>query len=283
MESNKILIIENDSAVALDIFNQLELIQYQVVGVASSLLTALDVIEATPPNLILAGIRLSSSFDGVKIARRIREQYDIPIVYLAAYTDPQTWELAKATEPYGFIFQPFEAIELYTAVELALYKHATDRKLRERERWLSFTLRSIGDAVIITNEQLQVIFMNAMAENLTGWKQEESLNANLEQIFQIIDERTRLAISNPVAEALQRQEIVGIGNHALLITKTGAEIPIDDSAAPIVSQENEIQGAILVFHDIIERKQVELALRQRNDDLENQVQQRLEELRQRNE
>lgn len=277
----KILVVENETVVALNIQNRLEEIGYGVPDIVSSGEQAIEIAESTQPDLVLMDIRLTGKVDGIQAAEEIRTKLKIPIVYMTAYSDRETLERAKLTEPYGYILKPFEARELYSAIEIALYKHKIEKQLKEREQWLTTTLTSIGDAVITTDRNGLITFMNPIAESLTGWKQTEALGEEVGQVFKIIDERTQQEEENPIAIALQQGEIVGLNNHILLISRDGTQIPIDDSAAAIKDEAENVTGAVLVFHDIIERKQAEAALQSLNQQLEIRVQERTEELNQR--
>jgi PAS domain S-box-containing protein len=126
----------------------------------------------------------------------------------------------------------------------------------QRERF-HVTLASIGDAVIATDAQGNVTFMNPVAETLTGWPEADAYGKSLDTIFRIVNEETRATVENPVTKVLREGRIVGLANHTLLISRIGQEIPIDDSGAPIWNEQSEITGVVLVFRDITERKQVE--------------------------
>ena len=129
---------------------------------------------------------------------------------------------------------------------------------REQER-LSVTLASIGDAVISTDEQGRVIFMNAVAEELTGWKSFEAVERPLEEVFRIVNETTRATVESPVRRVLREGITVGLANHTILLSRDGRESPIDDSAAPIVNHAGQLIGVVLVFRDSSERRAAELA------------------------
>ncbi|WP_226883625.1 hybrid sensor histidine kinase/response regulator [Allocoleopsis franciscana] len=279
----KILIVEDENIVAFNIQNRLEGLGYNVTAVISSGEAALQNVEQNRPDLVLMDIKLKGPIDGIQAAEQIHRQFKIPVVYLTAYADEETLNRAKITEPYGYILKPFEARDLVTTIEMALYKHQIEQQLREREQWLATTLKSIGDAVITTDSQGLVTFMNPVAEALTRWNSEEVLGYDLTQIFHAINEKTREVIENPIKLVLQEGVTVGLENHTLLITKDGSEIPIDDSAAPIKNEAGNILGAVLVFHDITEQQQIQSVLEKTNEELEVRVAESIAQLKETNE
>jgi PAS domain S-box-containing protein len=142
-----------------------------------------------------------------------------------------------------------------------------ERELREQREWLGVTLASIGDAVIVTDTAGDVMFMNPVAETLTGWTQEEALGQPLDTVFTLIDEETRQPVESPVAKVLRAGGIVGLSHQSLLIARSGSEVAIDDSAAPIGHDGASIRGVVLVFHNIEERRRLERELRHRAEEL----------------
>ncbi len=133
--------------------------------------------------------------------------------------------------------------------------------LHESEQRWSTTLTSIGDAVIATDTEGKITFMNPVAEELTGWTLNEAKQIPIKQVFNIINEHTRKEVESPVTKVLREGLIVGLANHTLLIRKDGTEVPIDDSGAPIVTEDGgAIRGVVLVFRDITERKKNEDAI-----------------------
>jgi PAS domain S-box-containing protein len=129
-----------------------------------------------------------------------------------------------------------------------------------REQWLNTTLRSIGDAVIACDPEGKVVFMNGVAEQLTGWKETEADGFLLSKIFVIYNQRTRAVVENPVEVVRRSGKIVGLANHTVLVSKDGREFQIDDSAAPILNKDARMIGIVLVFRDISERYASERAL-----------------------
>lgn len=279
----RILIVEDERIVAFNIQGRLEELGYTVVAATSSGEDAIKAIGSQKPDLVLMDIKLKGNIDGIEAAERIRNQFQIPVVYLTAYTDEETLNRAKFTEPYGYILKPFEARDLGSTIEMALYKYQIERQIREREQLLSTTLKSIGDAVIATDDQGLVTFMNPVAETITRWKQEEVLGHDLSQFFHTISETTRETVENPVKLALTKGITVGLANHTLLITKDGGEIPISDSAAPIKNDVGNILGAVLVFYDVTEQRQAEALLEKTNEELEVKVENSIAQLKLANE
>jgi PAS domain S-box-containing protein len=140
-----------------------------------------------------------------------------------------------------------------------LRRQNAERELAaERER-LRITLASIGDAVISTDAKGRTVYLNAVAESLTGWTQAEALGRPLPEIFRIVNEKTRQPAENPALRALQEGVVVGLANHTVLIARDGTERPIDDSAAPMVDDSGVPMGTVLVFRDVTERRQAEEA------------------------
>lgn len=278
----KLLIVEDEGIVALNIQRRLEGIGYSVVANVSSGEEAIEAAEEASPDLVLMDIKLEGNVDGIEAAAQIRSRFQIPIVYLTAYTNEETLNRAKLTEPYGYILKPFEARDLATTIEVALYKHQMEQELREREQWLATTLKSIGDAVITTDAEGLVTYMNPVAETLTRWNLEEVIGNDLNCVFRAVNEKTRVVVENPVTLALENETIVGLESHTVLIAKDGTEIPINDSAAPIKNDVGKILGAVLVFHDNIEQQQSEALLQQENERLKLEVAKLTEELSQSN-
>jgi len=129
-----------------------------------------------------------------------------------------------------------------------------------REQWLNTTLRSIGDAVIACNPEGKVVFMNGVAEQLTGWKEAAADGVPLSEIFVIRNQHTRAVVENPVELVRRSGKVVGLANHTILISKDQSESHIDDSAAPILDKAARMIGIVLVFRDISERYTSERAL-----------------------
>ncbi|MBI4682151.1 MAG: PAS domain S-box protein [Nitrospirae bacterium] len=268
MGKAKILIVEDEAIIAKDLQWRLEGMGYDVPIVVASGADAINASDKYAPDLILMDIMLLGPMDGIETADRIRSNADIPVIYLTAYADEEVLERAKITEPFGYLLKPIGDRELHSNIEITLFKHRTERKLRGNEKWLSTVLTSIGDAVITTDINGLIEFMNPAAESLTGWKKEEVSGKALEKIFNIINEKTGEKADSPFHKVLREGLVVGLANHTVLITKNGTRIPIVDSGAPIKDEKGSTLGVVIVFSDNAVRKKTEAQLLQSKRDWE---------------
>lgn len=251
MKKLQVLVVEDESLVAKDIVNMVRGLGYSVPAVVSTGEEAIVVAEKTRPDIILMDIVLKGRIDGIEAAQHIWENYSLPVVYLTAYADEATLQRAKVTEPFGYILKPFDERELQTTIEMAFFKAQMEKKLRDRERWLSTILRSIGDGVVVTDQSDRVSFMNAVAEHLTGWTQSDILDKPVGGFLQI---QGKPAPGEDPADVTV--------NESLLTTKDGASIPIEQSISPIHGEKMDIFGHIYIFRDIRRRKKAEEELRE---------------------
>jgi PAS domain S-box-containing protein len=155
--------------------------------------------------------------------------------------------------------------------ELVAAKEALEKKseeLRQQHEWFEVTLASIGDAVITTDTEGKVTYLNPIAEAMTGRKTAEARGQPLEQVFQIVNEFTGKTAINPVQTVLSTGKIIGLANHTALIDGDGNLLPIEDSAAPIRDTQGNICGVVMVFHDVTQRRRDEAALREARARLE---------------
>jgi PAS domain S-box-containing protein len=132
-----------------------------------------------------------------------------------------------------------------------------EEAIAEQREWFETTLKSIGDGVIATDVHGHVVFMNPVAEHLTGWRMEAARDRPCTDVFNVVNEATRRIVENPVSRVLQEGVVVGLANHTLLIASDGSERPIDDSGAPIRNRDGRIVGVVLVFRDVSDRRRAE--------------------------
>jgi CheY-like chemotaxis protein len=208
MKKANILIVEDESIVALDIKSRLHGLGYTVAGMASSGEAALKAAESLQPDLVLMEIQLKGPRDGFETSLRVKDKMEIPVIFLTAFADEATLQRARVTESFGYLLKPFEQQELTATIEMALYKHRMEQRLKANEQWLSTTLKSIGDAVITTDLTGHINFMNPMAETLTGWPLAEAHHQPIAHIAQIRTQAPRNQPEHPVSRVLETGQIV---------------------------------------------------------------------------
>jgi PAS domain S-box-containing protein len=164
------------------------------------------------------------------------------------------FDLASSANQIGFVAYLFTCSLIIVFGEAARIAHVRDTERREIFR---VTLRSIGDAVITTDTDGKITYINEVAEALSGWSHEEALGKRLEKVFHIVNEVTGLEVENPATRALREGVVVGLANHTLLIKKDGNRCPIDDSAAPIQNELGQVFGCVLIFRDVTAQRLLE--------------------------
>ncbi|MEX0773651.1 MAG: response regulator [Balneolales bacterium] len=262
-EHSKILIVEDEFILAQDIKNRLSALNYDVIGLCSNGNDALDKTHQHNPDLVLMDIRLEGDKDGIETADQIQKEMDIPVVFLSAYADKETVKRARMSEPMGYLIKPVEEKELETTIEMALYKHQVTRRMRENEQWLSTTLGHVGDAVIRTDADKRILLLNPTAANLTGWSEDEAKGRKLDDVLKLVDEETGVEIDNPIYKKLGETQPAITEPRFLIKRKDGEETPVDFSSTPIKNEDAEINGLVVVLHNITERRRTEQAIERR--------------------
>ncbi len=257
--SAHILVVEDERIVARSLRMQLNTLGYEVVASVATGEEAIQQAGILLPDLVLMDINLEGTTDGVAAAAAIRERFQLPVVYLTAYSNKEILDRAKVTEPFGYILKPYEERELHVVIETALYKHQMERRQQERERWFVATLRSVGDAVVATDEEGLVSYMNPLAELLTGWESQDALGKALGVVVRLVHEDTKQSVEAPLEQRMQDgTPSTGI----LLIARDRSESSIEGCVSLIKDDLAGAVGKVVVFRDVTARKRLEEQIRQ---------------------
>jgi len=249
MNKARILIVEDENLVARDLHNMVRLLGYEVTGVVQTGEEVIASLNQKKPDLVLMDIVLKGNLDGISVGAVVWEEYCIPVVYITSFADDLTFERAKLTEPFGYLIKPFEERELELTIETALYKARMQLLLREKEQWLSTILRSIGDGIIVLNSEGLISFINPVAQKITGWEEKEALGQKFEQVFRLKNHNDQYPETGPFSL-----------REAVLISRAGREIPVEQTAAPMPLDRGVGPGQVIVFRDITSRKKAEKEL-----------------------
>jgi diguanylate cyclase (GGDEF)-like protein/PAS domain S-box-containing protein len=254
-----VLVVEDESVVAMDLDGQLHDMGYQVCGCVDNARDAIARARADKPDLILMDIVLKGDMDGIAAASVIGRELHIPVLFLTAYSDDQTVERAASTWPYGYLTKPFQNRELRAGIEVALRKAGIERALRNSERWLSSVLRGVADAVLATDAGGFIRLVNPAAEALFGCNAGAMQGRPAGEVIRLED----AASGQPVPLALPGgKPPAALDGAAVLVARDGTRVPVDASAGPICDEQGKPMGAAFVLHDMRERVAAERRLAQ---------------------
>ena len=255
----RIMIVEDESVIALDIIASLTKLGYDVAGVAASGDSALRKIQSSRPDLILMDIHLKGEMTGIDVSERVKSEFQIPIVYLTANADDSTFKQANQTDPYGYLLKPFEERELSIAVEIALHKHEKEQVIRSSEHWYATAFQSLSEAVIATDSRGNVIFMNAMAESITNWSLQEALDRPITSVLTFrrniqksgtthsSQDISLRSVSSILKSILEGTDVVQLPLETQLLSRSMQTIPIAGHAVAIRDTTGYITGCLLTF------------------------------------
>ncbi|MCK4250879.1 PAS domain S-box protein [candidate division WOR-3 bacterium] len=252
MARTKILIVEDEKIVAVDIKNTLLHLGYAVCGIALSGEDALKQIKETQPALVLMDIVLKGDMDGIETAEHVRHRFNTPVIYLTAYADHKTLERAKITEPFGYIIKPFEEKELYTAIEMALYKHKMENKVKESEKKYHRLIDRLTDMVFTLDKDGNFTYLSPQFEKLSGHPVRILLGHSFTEVVapEYIKSTAKLFKQGFSGKKISLYETE-------LLCKDGKRIPIELNVTSILNAEGNPIGRLGVARDITERKQAE--------------------------
>lgn len=190
MSKERLYIVEDERIIAIDLQRRLERLGYEICGTDASGEAALIGIEKQRPDLVLMDIVLQGEIDGIDVAIQIKANYNIPVIFLTAYTDSKTLDRAKAASPLGYILKPFKERELATMLEMALFKSVADSRIREKEQLFSAILNSTTDAILVIGPHKEILFMNPEAEQLLEVTDQVARNRSVKELFTLFDMET---------------------------------------------------------------------------------------------
>ena len=252
--AKKVMIVEDESIIALDIKNNLLRLGYEVAGVASSGESALRKIQSNHPDVILMDIHLKGKMTGIDVSEKVNSDFHIPIVYLTANADSSTFKEANETDPYGYLLKPFKEKELGIALEIALHKHEKEQVVRSSEHWYAIAFQSLSEAVVATDRHGNIVFMNALAETITGWTLKDALDLPLTDVLafqrkiqQFDSVEIKGSVGSILNATLRGADVVPLPHEALLRTRSLKAVPVQGRAVSIKDSSGQITGSLFTF------------------------------------
>lgn len=257
MHSYRILIVEDEAIVAMDLQDRLEQLGHKVIDVVDTGEAAISSVSGHLPDLVLMDIRLKGTMDGIEAANQIKYKTNCPIIYLTAFSDDETLIRAKVSDPLGYLHKPCQTRDLRVSIELAVHKHNGEKRLRQDQQFYLTTLNGIGDGIIAVDAQGCITFINPIAEELTAWSAQEAKGRQVTEVFRLVTERTGRLLENLLEQAVKYKETIKVQDDVLLVRKDAKRIQISSSASPIHNSNKQLIGAVVAFRDISEQKKLE--------------------------
>lgn len=262
MSKERILVVEDENIVAMDIQNELRGLGYDVPRIVSTGEDAMNSAKELNPDLILMDIKIKGDKDGIETANDIWNQLKIPIIFLTAYADEKTLQRAKLAEPFGYVLKPFEENELHTAIEIALKKHRSVKEreakqqeaLAESEERFKLLIESIQDyAIIMLDKEGRIQSWNAGAEKITGYSQREVSGLNFSLLFPEDD------IKKGLPEKELNLTLVN-GKHTeegWRLKKGRVKFWAYVTTSPLYDRYGNLKGFVKITRDMTEKKEAE--------------------------
>ncbi|WP_341502459.1 EAL domain-containing protein [Gallaecimonas sp. GXIMD4217] len=255
-----ILVVDDEAIIAMDLSEQLSEFGYNIVGMAHSGEQALELIAKTKPDIVLMDIVLGAGMDGIRTAAMAKRYHQMPIIFLSAFSDPDTVSRAAQTAPYGYLTKPYQANELRAAIEVALTKAELEKALQESEAWFSSILKAVDDGIIAVEKDGRVRFINPTACQMLKVEADDIIGTQVEEHFSLNEHADTEALYHPAIQAIQQDRVLPIvfGGH---MTAGKLSRRVDYTAAPIRDSQRHTKGAVLVMRDAEPRLLMETALK----------------------
>jgi two-component system cell cycle sensor histidine kinase/response regulator CckA len=262
MSATRILVLEDDECIARDIQQRLEKLGYTVCEVVHSGETLLARVETLRPDLVIMSMSVQTDLARHESTRHLLDQLRIPVLYSTMHADPIALQSLTHKEPFCYVRTPLDDQDLHRTIAIALYRHQTESKLQKMERWLAATLNSVGDAVLASDIEGRVTYLNSSAEVLTGWTLPDATGRPVSEIFKTMRGDAHTPVESPVTKVIQGGVVLQLAEGTLLQRKDGTTLPIDDSAAPIRDEKEQIIGVVIIFRDVSIHRRFEQQLRE---------------------
>ncbi len=273
-QKKKILVVDDDPDILLATSRIVKSAGYDVFE-ADNGKACIDLAKKQLPDLILLDVVLPD-IDGFQVCEKIKKINELKNTFIILISgkriSPEEQAKGLKLGADGYITRPFHSKEFIARIEAILRIHDVEKLLRESKQWLKTTLQSIGDAVVVTDENGKIKSINTVAEKITGWHEEEVIGFAFGEVFKIIDEKTEKPIESPVKQVLEKGVTVGLADSSLLIRKDKAAVPIADSAASIKDETGKVIGTVVVFRDTSEKRKQKKKLVSALKDWENMFQ-----------
>ena len=253
----RVLVVEGEVVTLEAITSHLGHLGYQVAGQVTSGQEALTLIPQLKPDLALVDIVLGSDpLGGIKLAREIRYQFGLPIVFLTTHSDQSTLDQIRCVSAFGYVTKPFQEMHLRIAIETTLGTHRLERLIFQQQQLVSLILNSTQDGIIASDLDGVILFLNAAAEHLTGCPRHETLGRSLDEVVRFIDRRTGLPLGTLLRA--QEQHPYSLGDAISLQSPDQSSRPVAGYVIPLMDREARSLGQLLLLSDQGEQQRIKV-------------------------
>ncbi len=255
----KILIVEDEIIIAMDLRSKLENLGFSVTEIVSNSDDALLSAEKAQPDLVLMDIRIKGKKDGIETAILLKEKFNIPVVYLTAFIDDETIERARFSAPEDYLIKPIEDKELEISIKMSLHKSGLQKRLKKSKLLLDTVLSGVSDGIISVNKDFEVLFSNVKANQILNLDGFDPVGEHIDRLFKIVDEKIG-SISYLPSEIIDSQiyNQIYLNDRILLESKYNTKTPIQISLSETHDENHFTNGYIFLLHDNTERRENEI-------------------------
>lgn len=259
MPNPQIMIVEDERIIAEYIQSSLKTLGYIVGDIASSGEEAIEKAGNIRPDLVLMDIKIRGEMDGIEVAGELRSKFDIPVVYLTAYSDAELLNRAKKTEPLGYVIKPFGESELQTAIEIALYKNEMEKKLKESDKKFRMLFENASEGIMYIDRSWNIIDINPRALEILGCESDEIEGQNFKELLPTI------SMDSSIVTTAFENILSGPSQFKIeweLTNKKGTKQTLLAHIS-LIKEVDDVIGISLILQDITARRHVEDILRER--------------------
>ena len=247
MSEEKVLIVEDEVVVAMELRSRLTALGYEVVGSCDQGEQVADLVTRYEPDLILMDIKLAGRMDGIEAAQQIHSIRDVPVVFLTAHSDERTLQRAKLSDPYGYIVKPFSEAELRSTIEVSIHNHGRQERAMREALWFAKASSTFDGAVILCDENGTVKHMNALAQAITGLKSEEAIGRPVPHVLCLQDRQTGETINRL---AVHEQDGLALSPFSVtLVAADRSEVPVRIMPVPITDSRQALSALLFLFRE----------------------------------
>ncbi|MBW7887221.1 MAG: PAS domain S-box protein [Bacteroidetes bacterium] len=245
-----VLLVECSTSSFQELHAVLDISDYHIIGETPDEKKTINYIAEHFPDLVLIDLNFQES---IETAKKIKQEYDIPFLFLVDGTEKEKIEHAKSLRPHGFITKPFRGKEILFALDSVMQQVQAEQEMQRSKQRLAATLNAVGDAVAAIDENGRILFMNNRAEHLCGWKEEESVGKPADEIFRLVDKKTGNRFSLEELNPSRRAENINRPARVILHSREEKELFIEIFSAPIYDEKKKNIGSVITLRDVTDQ------------------------------